>query len=1553
MRRPRPTGLFPALALLALLLGALAPAGFGPALTAAHAQEQDPEEERSLFVSFLENQLSTPNRQIRISGIQGVLSSQATIGSITVADREGVWLTIENAAIDWSRSALLLRQRLEIERLAAERIAVSRRPLPEEGLPAPEASPFQVPELPIAVDLDRLEIARLVFGEDVFGLASELTVEGSLLLDGGALDTELAVERLDGPGGQFTLAASYDNATEALAVDLALSEPADGVVANLLDIEGRPPLSLALSGEGPLDDLDLALALDTQGERVLEGIARLRGRAGGIGFAVELSGPIARLVPAAYRDFFGAETALTASGLAKDGGGLRLDALALESAALTLDAEAETGADGFLQRLALEATVAEPGGAPVLLPVAGGETTVGRATLAVDFGGAGAERWTGRLAVDRLTTGSFAAERVALDLDGLAQNLSDPQTRRITFAADGAVTGIVAERADVAEALGDRLALDVSGAWQAGTPLRLDEATLTGNGLAVRLDGSVSDYAFDGDIAVEAESIAPFSGLADRALAGALTLEAAGTVRPLSGAFGLTLDGTARDLRIANEAADSLLGGVTRITGRLARDADGLTAERLSVANDQVELTADGTFASDAADFRFDLALADLALVSEQASGRLTATGTANGADGLIALTFSAEVPEGELAGKRLTGAALGFEGTLQAGVLDGRVAGDAFLDGVRATLEAGLVTTPEGARRLTDLAFSAGGARATGNLMQRADGLFEGRLDIDAPDISTAAALALAEARGALDGTLELSVVDERQDAALEAALRDLAVGDLTIGSADVEATVEALFAVPRVRGTLAARDVTAAGIDIARLAARADRQGEATAFSAEAALDNGTDLATAGRLTPTETGYRLALDEARLAGQGVTARLAEPATLAVAGQTVSFDTLRLDIGGGTLTAAGTIADEIDLSLDIARLPLSVANAVRPDLGLGGTVSGSAAVRGPRESPEVDFDVTGSGLTAAALREAGIAALSVTAEGATRGERLTLDASLTSPDGVRATVRGSAPLGDGPLDLTVDLAAFPLATLDRLAGGQDLAGRVTGSARVAGTLADPDVSFDLAGSGVGAAPLRQAGIAALDVAANGRYRSGTVTLDALSVDGPQGLSLDGRGRVPLTGSGLGVNLAGSVPLALADRFLAERGAQVTGTLTLDVSLTGSLADPVVRGSFAVSGAEAVDPMSNLRLESIALSGRIEGEQVVLGDASAALAAGGTVSASGTISTSAAAGFPADLAIRLDSARYSDGDLVTATVSGRLTLTGPLAFDPLLAGDLSVASAEIVVPESLGGGVADIDVTHIAPPPEVARTLARARADDGTAMPSDRPSVLRLDIRLSAPRRIFVRGRGLDAELGGSVELTGPVTAIRPVGGFELIRGRLSILGQRIVFDEGRVTLVGDLDPFLNFVARIEGADITAFITVTGRVSDLAIEFSSQPELPQEEVLARVIFDRSVGELSPLQLAQLAAAAAELAGGAETSLLGQLRAATGLDDLDVVTDSEGNAAVRAGRYIQENIYLGVEAGARGDTRATINLDITEDLKARGTVGTDGDSSLGVFFEKDY
>ena len=132
----------------------------------------------------------------------------------------------------------------------------------------------------------------------------------------------------------------------------------------------------------------------------------------------------------------------------------------------------------------------------------------------------------------------------------------------------------------------------------------------------------------------------------------------------------------------------------------------------------------------------------------------------------------------------------------------------------------------------------------------------------------------------------------------------------------------------------------------------------------------------------------------------------------------------------------------------------------------------------------------------------------------------------------------------------------------------------------------------------------------------------------------------------------------------------------------------------------------------------------------------------------------------------------------------------------------------------------------------------------------------------------------------------------------------------------------------------------------------LKITFTSTPELPQDEVLAQLIFDRSLSELSVFQIAQLAAAAATLAGSGG-GLTDDFRASTGLANLDVTSGEDGQVGVRAGAYLHDNIYLDVETQSDGDSRATINLDITRHLRGRVSVDSEGESNIGIFYERDY
>ena len=713
-------------ALLLMVLMTLVPMG----ATAVRAQDTA-EADKSALTRFVENQLSAENRQIRLNNIQGALSSDATIGEITIADRQGVWLRIVNAHIVWTRSALLFG-RLEIDSLGADRIEVLRKPLPAQGAPAPSSSGFSLPKLPVSLTLKKLDVPEVDFGRTVFGLQSRISVAGGLKLADGVLDSELSVKRLDGPGGTLQLAAKYADDTRKLDLDLKLAEPKDGILANLLNIYGRPAVSFSLKGNGPVGDLALDMTLDADGTRALTGKLTLHQTADGRRVTADVHGPIADLVAPAFRQFFGEKTQLTADALVRAGGGLEISSLDLVSGALSLKAAAETTKDNFLKTLKLDARVANADGSGVLLPVPGQRTMVKSAALTIDYGDTGSDHWGGSLEISRLGTNALGADKVKLDFGGTVKGIEAPKDRSLTYRLSGAISGISTKNPDVRTALGERVALAADGDWSTGRPVKINDASIKANGLALTVAGAVSNFVFDGGLGIRAASIAPFAALANRPLAGSIDLSAKGTVKPLSGGFDLTFDGSGKDLQTGSARVDPLLKDEVRISGRLARTKAGFEATDFFLGNAQASLKANGAYAPEKSDFNLDVMLADLALVTDRASGKVTLSGSVKGPREGMKLRFEGSVPSGKLAGRKLTDAKLSFDGNL-VGIdpamgrpygngVSGQLAVSAFLSGEGVTLTSTILATPD-QQKLSGLDFRAGGTRLSGHLDRNAAG--------------------------------------------------------------------------------------------------------------------------------------------------------------------------------------------------------------------------------------------------------------------------------------------------------------------------------------------------------------------------------------------------------------------------------------------------------------------------------------------------------------------------------------------------------------------------------------------------------------------------------------------------------------------------------------------------------------------------------------------------------------------------------------------------------------------------------------------------------------
>ena len=90
-----------------------------------------------------------------------------------------------------------------------------------------------------------------------------------------------------------------------------------------------------------------------------------------------------------------------------------------------------------------------------------------------------------------------------------------------------------------------------------------------------------------------------------------------------------------------------------------------------------------------------------------------------------------------------------------------------------------------------------------------------------------------------------------------------------------------------------------------------------------------------------------------------------------------------------------------------------------------------------------------------------------------------------------------------------------------------------------------------------------------------------------------------------------------------------------------------------------------------------------------------------------------------------------------------------------------------------------------------------------------------------------------------------------------------------------------------------------------------------------------------------------------LAGRGGEGVVGRLRSGFGLSDLDVTTTEAGATEVRAGTYLTENIYSDVTVDNEGETEIELNLDLTPSTTLRGKMGSTGDTSLGIFYERDY
>ncbi|MDO3432869.1 translocation/assembly module TamB domain-containing protein [Rhizobium sp. CBN3] len=653
-----------------------------------------------------------------------------------------------------------------------------------------------------------------------------------------------------------------------------------------------------------------------------------------------------------------------------------------------------------------------------------------------------------------------------------------------------------------------------------------------------------------------------------------------------------------------------------------------------------------------------------------------------------------------------------------------------------------------------------------------------------------------------------------------------------------------------------------------------------------------------------------------------------------------------------GGVTIAGTAIRDLSINADIPALPANIANAFVPGLGAEGTLSASAQTSGTPADPIVDFKLNWKDAATSHTKAAGLSRLALAATGKYAGDRLDFDADLSGSGGISLKAAGNLSIAGTTIrsiDVTANAANVPAAIANGFVPGIGAEGTITATAKATGALSSPAVDFKVDWKNAATSQTKGAGLSSFSIGASGKLADNRLTVDT-SLAGDAGMSLKGGGSVVISGNrAIDMRFNGNVPFAVLGAPLAQQGFVADGVASVDLKIGGTAAAPVINGTVSTSGAKLVDVRRNLAVNNLAATVTFNGNQAVISRLSGNLGGGGTISASGTIGIQPAGGFPADISIKLDKAVYVDGTLVVSTVNGTVGLRGPI-LSATLSGKLRLDKTSITVPERLPTSLREIDIRHKNAPRAV---LAQLR-HDGERKPGEKSSTITLDLEIDAPSQIFVRGRGIDAELGGLVTIRGTAAAPIVTGGFTMRRGRLTILNRRLNFsDKSKITFAGDLTPALDMEATSTSGTTTLTVDVSGLATDPSITFSSSPQLPQDEVLAQLIFGQSMSKLSPVQIAQLADAVSQLAGNRSTSLFEGLRNQLGVDDFDISTDAKGQTSVSVGRYLNDRTYFELQQGGSAGAKAIINLDVGRGVKLRGAAGGNGAGEAGIVYEREY
>ena len=670
-----------------------------------------------------------------------------------------------------------------------------------------------------------------------------------------------------------------------------------------------------------------------------------------------------------------------------------------------------------------------------------------------------------------------------------------------------------------------------------------------------------------------------------------------------------------------------------------------------------------------------------------------------------------------------------------------------------------------------------------------------------------------------------------------------------------------------------------------------------------------------------------------------------------------------RLEISSANLrSGTGKVAAQgvVDLAGDATRLQL---NASDVDTGLLRQIDGRipAQLHGRLQA---DLTVTGSLDQVQVAGTAGFSGdyeqipvqLSLTGSGAR--ERFNIaQLELTSAEGGRLALHGSYDPGSGA-HIDVNATALP-AQLLRWHDWSLPPGQVDGTLAVSGTPRQPAATGKLSYRRAETAQEKAGVLSAINAA---------VTLDQEDFDVQMSLAGEnartGNIRItlpwrrylqrPETQALEQTPLAGSIH---AEAHLQELCALLLdtdihdcrGAIKADLSLGNTLHAPRFDGTIVLNDGYYENLVSGTSLNDINMEVKAAGNSLQVIRATAGDGDKGRLALEGEAHwRDSIHDLDVNLLMRATDAHLLRRYDMDGIANGTLTLTGGLK-ELYLSGGLEIRPFTLSLQALLQEDIPTLTVSN----DDTNQVRVQASRQKWQWLPA-----VNLNVQLSAEQQAFLRGQGLEAELQGKIMIQGqyPDTSYR--GSFRTVRGNVHILGKKFTLEGGEVRMENQVYSLL-IPAVYRGKDIEVHAQLSGTVDELHLDLSSSPVYPEDEIVSRLLFNKSAENISPLQAIRLANAISILKFGGKPLFdpLSKIQKTLTVDSLNVEDAENGNGVMLGvGKYITEKVYVEVETGtgAGEPWQGNIQIELLPNLNLENTInGETGFGNIELQWKKDY